>query len=216
MNIFLDLDGTLVDSAPGITASIAHALSEIGAEVPPAEELLWCIGPPLRQSFETLLGPGADIEAAFDAYREAYIGGLMFEADLYDGVGEMLEALRATGAGLWVATSKTRDAAVEIAEEFGISHWVDGVFGAEPDGSLSHKPELLAHAIAATEADPERSVMIGDRRFDIEGARANRLASIGALWGFSDEGELRLAEADALAAHPSEIAEIVGELIGGA
>lgn len=212
--IFLDLDGTLIDPKPGITRAIQHALRELGAEVPTADELTWCIGPPLWGSFEVLLGPGADLDAAVDLYREVFTDTAMYEADVYDGIGEMLEGLRETGAGLWIATSKPHLYAKTIADHFGLSHWVDGLFGSELDGTNADKTALLAHALAETGVDPGRSVMLGDRRFDIEGARNNDIPSVGALWGYADQGELHMAEPDGLAGHPREVPEIIADLLG--
>ena len=170
--VFLDLDGTLVDPKDGITASIRYALDKLGEEAPDADDLTWCIGPSLWQSFDTLLGPGADLDEAVGLYRERYAETGIFEADVYDGVGEMLMDLRETGAGLWIATSKPHVFANRIVDHFGISAYIDGVFGAELDGSRSDKAELLAHALAETGVDPLRSAMLGDRRFDVDGARA--------------------------------------------
>ena len=212
--IFLDLDGTLIDPKPGITRAIQHALRELGAEVPTADELTWCIGPPLWGSFEVLLGPGADLDAAVDLYREVFTDTAMYEADVYDGVGEMLEGLRETGAGLWIATSKPHLYAKTIADHFGLSHWVDGLFGSELDGTNADKTALLAHALAETGVDPGRSVMLGDRRFDVDGARNNDIPSVGALWGYADQGELHMAEPDGLAGHPQEVPEIIADLLG--
>ena len=95
--IFLDLDGTLLDPKEGITKSIQYALTELGAEVPSQSELTWCIGPPLWDSFRVLLGERADVSAAVDFYRERYTDTGMYEADVYDGIGEMLMELRDTG-----------------------------------------------------------------------------------------------------------------------
>ncbi len=212
--IFLDLDGTLIDPMEGITGSIQHALREIGAEVPPAEELTWCIGPPLRQSFDVLLGPGADLEEALGLYRENFGETGMYEAYVYDGVGEMLMEMRESGAGLWIATSKLQTFAQTITDHFGISAYVDGLFGSELDGTRADKTDLLAHALAETGVDPARSIMIGDRRFDIDGARNNDIPSIGALWGYGEDGELHRAEADALAGHPEEVLELALDLMG--
>lgn len=212
ITVFLDLDGTLLDPKPGITGSIRAALAELGAEVPEADALTWCIGPPLRQSFEVLIGPGGDIEAAVDAYREHYRAGAMFEADLYDGVGEMLMDLRNLASGLYIATSKTEVDAIKIAEHFDLAPFMDRVFGAEADGSRSDKAELLAHALTETRA--EAAIMLGDRRYDIEGARLNGLPAIGALWGYGELDELREVDADALAAVPEEVADLVVELMG--
>ncbi len=212
--IFLDLDGTLLDPKEGITKSIQYALSQLGAEVPSQSELTWCIGPPLWDSFRVLLGERADVSAAVDYYRERYTDTGMYEADVYDGIGEMLMDLRDTGLPLYIATSKPHAYANTIVEHFGLAHFVDGLFGSELDGTNSAKTDLLAFALAETGADPYRSVMIGDRHLDILGAQNNDIPSLGVLWGYADEGELHMAEADALAGDPEEVAEIVTDLLG--
>lgn len=213
--IFLDLDGTLIDPKQGITASIRHALREMGlADIPSADELTWCIGPPLWETFGVLLGERADINAAVGHYRDHYTDTGMYEADVYDGIGEMLMALRTTGLPLYIATSKPHAYANDITAHFGISHYVDGLFGSELDGLNVDKSDLLALALAETGADPFRSVMIGDRRHDILGAQNNDIASLGVLWGYAEPSELHLAEADALAGAPEDVAEIVSDLLG--
>ncbi len=212
--IFIDLDGTLIDPKVGITSSIQHALRELDAEVPSADELNFCIGPPLWDSFRALLGERADVSDAVNLYREHFTDTGMYEADVYDGIGEMLTALRELGLPIYVATSKPHVYANTIAEHFGLSHYIDGLFGAELDGTNSDKTDLLAHALAETGADPFKSLMIGDRRYDIEGAQNNDIRTIGVLWGYADEGELHLAEADALAGAPEDIAEIAAEMLG--
>ncbi|MEM7439952.1 MAG: HAD hydrolase-like protein [Pseudomonadota bacterium] len=213
--IFLDLDGTLVDPKPGITASIQHALSEMGADdIPSSDELTWCIGPPLWGSFEILLGPGADTDAAVAAYREYYTDEGMYDAELYDGVGEMFEALHSVGASAYVATSKPASYAGEIVEHFGIHAHIERLFGSELDGTRSDKTELLAFALNETETDPAQAVMVGDRRFDIFGARNNLITAIGATWGYAEPEELHLAEADALAGSAEEVPEIALDILG--
>lgn len=212
--IFLDLDGTLIDPKVGITKSIQYALAELGAEVPEMDDLTWCIGPPLWDSFSVLLGEKADLDEAVALYREHYTESGMYEADVYDGIGEMLDGLRDTGRPLFIATSKPHAYATTIAEEFGLMHYVDGLFGSELDGTNSQKTDLLAHALAETGADPFRSVMIGDRKHDIVGARNNDIPSLGVLWGYAEPEELHIAEADALAGAPEDVPEIVADLLG--
>ncbi|MHA3976275.1 HAD hydrolase-like protein [Halovulum sp. GXIMD14794] len=214
ISVFLDLDGTLIDSREGIVTSLLHALREMDAELPAPSELTWTIGPPIWHSLEILLGPGADIDAAVTAYRDRFGTTGLYEADVFDGIGEMFEDLKDMDARLFLATSKPRIYAEEIVSHFGIAPFLDGVYGSEMDGTHADKSSLLAHVLSETESDPARTVMLGDRRFDIEGAKANNVASIGALWGFADEGELHLAEADALAAEPEEVPELVAELLG--
>ncbi len=212
--IFFDLDGTLLDPKEGITQSIQHALRELDADVPTQDELTWCIGPPLWDSFRVLVGERADVNEAVALYREHYTDTGMYDADVYDGIGEMLMDLRETDLPIYIATSKPHTYATTIAEHFGVAHFIDGLFGSELDGTNSDKTHLLTHALAETGADPFRSVMIGDRRHDIMGAQNNDIRSLGVLWGYADEGELHMAEADALAGDPEEVFEIVSELLG--
>lgn len=214
LTLFFDLDGTLIDPKEGITSSIQHALKEVGAvEIPHADELTWCIGPPLWTSFEVLLGPGADVGEAMGHYREIYADDGMYQADVYDGIGEMFDALHQVDAKIYVATSKPTIYAQEIIEHFGIHAHVERLFGSELDGTNSDKSDLLKFALDETGADPAKSVMIGDRQFDIFGARNNDVPSVGALWGYADESELHVAEADALAGAPEEVPEIVFDLL---
>lgn len=212
--IFLDLDGTLIDPKEGITLSIQYALEKLGVEVPGQNELTWCIGPPLRDSFAVLLGENADLSEAIGLYRERYADVGIYEADVYDGIGEMLLDLRDSGAGLFLTTSKPHAFASLIVEYFGIDHYLDGLFGAELDGTNADKTALLQYALSETGVDPNRSLMIGDRKHDILGAQNNDILTLGALWGYAEEGELHMAEADALAGAPEEVAEVAFELMG--
>lgn len=208
---FLDLDGTLIDPKVGITSSIQHALRQLGVDVPEADDLEWCIGPPLWQSFAALLGEGADLDEAVALYRERYADVGLFEADVYDGVGEMLMDLQDLGVAIFLATSKPHGFAQEIVEHFGIHAYLDGLFGAELDGTRSDKTSLLQFALEETGADPARCFMLGDRRHDIFGAKNNDILSIGALWGYGGAEELREAEADLLVGVPEELAEALAD-----
>ncbi len=206
---FLDLDGTLIDSKVGITSSIQYALKKLGADVPHQDDLEWCLGPPIRENFAVLLGEGADLEEAVDLYRERFSEVGKFEADVYDGIGEMLMDLQDMGARIYLATSKMQEHAQDIVEHFGIHAYLDGLFGAEPDGERSDKTSLLQFALEETGADPAKCFMLGDRRHDIFGAKNNDILSIGALWGFGGPEELREAEADLLVGAPEELTAVL-------
>lgn len=214
LTLFFDLDGTLIDPKEGITSSIQHALQRVGMEeIPSQDDLTWCIGPPLWNSFDVLLGPGADLDRAVRYYREHYTDEAMYLADVYDGIGEMFDALHQVDAQIFVATSKPEIYANQIIEHFGVHAHVERLFGSELDGTNSDKTDLLKYALDETGADPARCVMVGDRRFDIFGARNNDIPSVGALWGYGEPDELRNAEADAMAGVPEEIPEIVFDLL---
>jgi phosphoglycolate phosphatase len=205
--VLFDLDGTLTDPHVAITSSVAHALGEVGAEVPALEELLWCIGPPLRQNFRKLLGDDRAhlVEPAAQAYLRRYEVHGVAETTMYPGIDAMLARIRASGPRVFLATTKFVDHADEVLRAFSLRQHFDGVFGARRDGSLGDKRDLLRHIIEEIHIDPARSVMIGDREHDIVGAKANGIATIGVTYGFGSREELTNAGAAALCDSPEEI-----------
>ncbi|MFK5998052.1 MAG: HAD hydrolase-like protein [Rhodobacterales bacterium] len=214
LTLFFDLDGTLLDSQSGIVSSIQHAMIGLGAEEPAADELRGLIGMPLPFIFSNLLGESGDIAGAVDLYRAYYTEEAMFDAVPYNGIGEMFDELLTVEARLFIATSKPQVYAQQIAEHFGLLEPVERLFGSELDGSNSDKTALLQFALDEIGEDPSNCIMVGDRQMDIFGAKNNDIPNIGALWGYADQGELHLAEADMLAAAPEEIPEIAYDLLG--
>lgn len=210
MLVFLDLDGTLTDNREGILRSIAHALQAIGREVPGEDALLPWIGPPLHRSFENHLGDAVLAAEALGHYRARYGDTGLYENRVYDGVPEMLVDLRSRGWTLALATSKPLVFAHPIVEHLGLAASLDAFYGSELDGTRAEKTELLAHARADLGGGP--AVMLGDRRFDMIGARQNGIAPLGALWGFGTAEELRDAGAAAIARQPRNV---VGLIEGG-
>lgn len=203
--IFFDLDGTLTDPKHGITRCIQYALETIGVPAPTTEELLWCIGPPLRASLVRLLGDDARADEALALYRARFTEIGLYENAVYDGVPEMLEHLQRAGRRLFVATSKPRVYAQRIVRHFGLDGAFEVVFGSELDGTRVDKTELLAHALRETGAAPERSAMIGDREHDMIGACNNSLVGIGVLYGYGSPEALREAGARHVVDHPDEV-----------
>ena len=207
-----DLDGTLTDPREGITRSLAHALERMGIEPPALDELVFAIGPPLRGSLARLLGTDspAAVERAIALYRERFADVGLFENRPYDGIVEALESLHATGARLFVATSKPTIYARRIVERFGLAaHFVD-VHGCELDGTREDKRDLLAHLLPHHGLDGATTVMIGDRGADMRAARHHGLHALGALWGYGSGDELREAGADALCERPSALGQAIG------
>lgn len=202
--ILFDLDGTLTDPKVGITRSIRHALSAFMADVPEEDALMWCIGPPLLGSFETLVG-ARDAPAALALYRERFGDVGLFENALYPAIPAALHRLRHAGHRLFVATSKPTVYARRIVAHFGLSVYFEDVCGAELDGRRSDKAELIAWILAQKRVAPAEATMVGDRRHDIVGARANGLRAIGVLYGYGTEEELRAAGAHALCATPDAL-----------
>jgi phosphoglycolate phosphatase len=169
-------------------------------------DLLWCIGPPLRASFVRLLDE-ARSDAAVELYRERFGEVGLYENDLYEGIYETLAALRNADKRLFVATSKPHVYAQRIVDHFGIGAHFDRVFGSELDGTRVDKTELLAFALAETDTAPEDSAMIGDREHDMIGAVNNGLFGVGVLYGYGTQSELQSAGAQRLASVPDLIPE---------
>jgi len=206
---FVDLDGTITDPKPGIIGSYRYALTELGLHAPPVDDLTWVIGPPLRHSFPKLGVAPEHVETALKHYRRYYSAGAMFDAPVYPGMPEALDALRAAGIKLVLATSKPHVMARPILEHFGLDARFHAIHGAELDGRNDDKGDLLAHIMAEEGVDPARAVMIGDRLFDVNAAKRHGIPSIGVLWGYGGHAELTEAGATHLCAAPAELASQV-------
>ena len=203
--VLFDLDGTLVDSAPGIHASVRAALAGFGLPEPTPAQLRAMVGPPLQDGFALGFGLfGADVDRAVAAYRAYYSAGAMLEAPPYPGVAELLARLRSGGATLAVATSKPEPFAVAILEHVGLLEQFASVHGATLDGAVRHKDQVVAAALAR-HPDGRAPVLVGDRAQDVLGAAAHGLPCIGAGWGPAEDGELEAAGAVIIAATPADV-----------
>ena len=209
--IYFDLDGTLTDPKPGITGSIQYALKKLGKSVPSQDELTWCIGPPLHASLKALTGTDALADQALLLYRERFSEVGLFENSPYPGIHDTLAAIAASGARLFVATSKPAVYASRIVDHFGLKPYFERVFGSELDGTRVDKRDLLRYALAEAEVDPRQAIMIGDRSHDVVGARTNGMTAIGVLYGYGSEAELRDAGAHHICAAHSEL---LGHCVG--
>lgn len=211
--LFFDLDGTLIDSAVGITRCAAYALERMGHPGVPEDELRAWIGPALRVSFGTLFSDAADVERAVALYRERYDTDGWAEHTVYAGIGDAVRALRDDGYRLAVVTAKNEPHARRIVSSLPFGDCFDDIVGATLDGRLSHKPELIDEALSRLGVDAERCAMIGDRHLDIEGARHHGMPGIGVLWGFGGEHELLAAGAAALARTPYDLRASVSDAL---
>ena len=211
MAVFFDLDGTLTDPFPGITACIRYALGELGLSVPDPDKLRWCIGPPLRDSFVKLLGAEKAILAdeAVLKYRERFSRQGIFENAVYPGVVEMLRELVAEGVSLHVATSKPGVFASRIIDHFELGPYFVSVEGSELDGVRADKGVLIDYMLTKHRLNPGEVTMIGDREHDMIGAVKNRVAGLGVLWGYGSGQELHSAGAYACAALPGDIGRLL-------
>ena len=212
--LLFDLDGTLTDPRPGIVRCMKHALDKIGVAAPPDDVLASFIGPSLRGTFATLLETSDRglIERVLALYREEYGDAGLFENHVYDGVAQMLDHVGLITPALFVATLKPKVYADRIVHRLGLDRYFAGVYGPELAGRFDDKIDLLAHLLATEGIAAERAVMIGDRAGDIVAARANRVRSIGVLWGYGSESELADAGADGLCALPSELASCLSRI----
>jgi phosphoglycolate phosphatase len=204
--IYFDLDGTLTDPKPGITRSIQYALQKLDHPTMPTEdELTWCIGPPLRASFVRLLGAETSADLAVSYYRERFSDVGLYENGVYDGIGDVLTALCASGHRLFVATSKPHVFAERIIDHFGLRDHFERVFGSELDGTRVDKSRLLEYALREVSVDPAKTLMIGDRSHDMVGAKNNGMKGIGVLYGYGSRDELLEAGAHHVCATPGAI-----------
>ena len=210
MLCLFDLDGTLIDSEHGIIACVKHALAKLDVPAPPQEELRGWIGPPQRHSFAPLLDHDpAQIEAAVEYYHERFHTDGWREHDIYPGIETLIERLLGVGHQLAVVTSKPQRHAAPIITHLPFGDAFLRLYGPDPNSAHSEKASMIAAALTDFGARPEDAVMIGDRRFDIEGALANHVRGIGVLWGFGSRGELEQAGASAIAATPDELAGLL-------
>lgn len=204
-HILFDLDGTLIDPKIGVTKCIAYALGRLGIESPPLDDLEWCIGPPLHLSFSKILGGEEKIKDALAYYREQYAKTGIFEHTLYPGIAEALHVLQQGGQTLYVATSKPKNFANQIIDHFGLRARFKAVYGSELDGTRSDKAELIAFILEQEKLLAEDCVMIGDRKFDLIGARKNGMRGVGVGWGYGSSEELMHEQAEKILQDPREL-----------
>ena len=211
--VFLDLDGTLTNSEPGILNSVEYALHKMGIEPPPRPSLLGFIGPPLVWSFSNIIGMSEeDAHRATAAYRENYAAGGMLECEVYEGIVPLLEELTVRGVICVLATCKPHIYANRILAHFGLDRYISFVSGPELDGTRNEKHEVIAYAMEQLGiADPAEILMVGDRASDVLGARHCGVDCAGVLWGFGSREELQEAGACALCKAPNELLSLLWE-----
>ena len=190
--ILFDLDGTLTDPREGITRSIQFALAQLGIDEPDLRQLEHFIGPPLLQAFMQFYGfDEAKAWQAVNFYRERFKVTGLYENHVFDGVAELLGSLNAQGRTLYIATSKPHVFAREIARHFDFAKHFKVIYGSELDGTRTDKVELIAHLLEQEQLDPGQTLMIGDRKHDLIGARTNGLESVAVGYGFGSEEEIQ-------------------------
>lgn len=206
--VWFDLDGTLLDSFEGLARCYRHALAAFDRAPPDDDEIRACIGPPLRGNFARFLGrdDATTIEKAVGLFRERYDSVGWAESRLYDGVVDMVEAVKAQGARVLVATGKPQRYTDRILEKHGLTPRIEAAFGTRLDAALDDKVHLLAHALSTAGVEASTSALLGDRENDVRAARANGVLPIGVTWGFGSDQELLDAGAQMLLRSPGEVA----------
>lgn len=205
--VLFDLDGVLVDSRTAFVRSINAALSEHGLEERPADELLQYLGPPLHRTMELFAADEAQADALVVSYRARYRSTMADESAVFDGIPEALEELAATRP-LVVATSKAQALAEPLLEQLGLRERFGAIYGPRLQARDEAKSLTIARALEGL-PHARTPVMVGDRKFDVLGARAHAMPCVGVLWGIGSEQELREAGAVALVEEPSELVALL-------
>ena len=198
--IFFDFDGTIIDTGPGIKNGVRYALGQLGIPIREGDTLDGFIGPPMTQSYPNNYGLDADMtKEAIRIFREYYAEKGQFECSLYTGMDLLLSDLKTAGKVICVATSKPERFAEKILERFSLLQYLDVFVGATLDGSREKKSDVLNCVFERlNEPCRDETVLIGDRHYDVDGAKACSMASIGVLYGYGNRKEFELAGADAI------------------
>lgn len=209
--IFWDLDGTLMDTYEGVSRCVQYALEFYGIHIEEKETLRRFIGPPLRESFPKLAGlPQEYVEDAVARYRERYYPVGIFECAPFPGVEDVLEVFQKAGKVQVVSSSKPEVMCRKILDKFHMTGWFAQIVGASEDGRIDTKAQVLREAFRRLRAQdpsfsPEDAVLIGDTRFDAEGAAQAGMDCIGVSYGFGTGEELLEHGAVLVCGSPEEL-----------
>ena len=191
--ILFDLDGTIADSAPGITASLGYMFEKLGLPVPSEEELRAWVGPPILDSFRDLAGMNpVESAQALSIYRQHYLANGGSDVPIYPGIARLLRDIHRAEIPLSLATSKPEFAASLILDHGNITQYFRVISGSSIDEIRSAKKDVISEALlrfAMIGADISNPVMVGDRDYDVEGALANEIPAIYVEWGYGSPGE---------------------------
>ena len=212
-HILFDLDGTLLNTGPGIVKSVQYALKSMGLEAEDLKSLEKHIGPPLKEAFQTFYGFDNDkAEAATLKYREKYKEIGLLETNPYEGTEECLKALSQHEVKLYVATSKPEVIAKEYLEHFKLSSYFVDICGSTFDGTITTKADVIRYLMRKNNLSTKDDLtMVGDREHDVLGANEVGILSIGVLYGFGSKEELQAAGARRIANTPEEVTQIILE-----
>ena len=201
--IFFDLDGTLVDSSIGIHNGFTYTFEQLGVTSPDAKTIRGFMGPPLETSFATCL-PTEQIEQAIQLYRSYYKEKGVYEAQLYPHIKDLLVEL-AKQFPLYITTTKNTPTAQDMTKNFGIYHFFDGIYGSSPEAP--HKADVIRQALQTHQLSPEQVIIIGDTKFDMQGAQETGIQKLAVTWGFGEQADLLNYQPDYIAHKPLEVLE---------
>lgn len=208
--IFFDLDGTLTDSGEGIMNCAELALRHFGLPIPSREEMRVFVGPPLDQTFIKFGVPAQKAQEAIEVFRSRYRTVGKFENFPYPGIREALQTLKEQGHRLFVATSKPEILANEVLGHFELAEFFEQIAGATLDGSRSHKADVITYLLGLT-GDVGQTVMVGDTAFDVTGAAAHGIPTVGVSWGYGEVADMENAGAIAIAHSMDELVELLNQ-----
>ena len=214
--ILFDLDGTLTDPYYGISNCMLYTLSRFNVEeYPPEEELLRsCIGPPIRESLCLAGIPLDSIDEALTIFDKQYKSVGIYENSIYKGIPELLNNLKMNGHTLAVASSKARDFVEIILSYFGIIHYFDAIGGANLDGSRAEKAEIIECVLKQLcVIEREHIYFVGDRVYDVTGAKAAGISSIAVLYGYGSRKELENSGPDFVVDTVQELTVLLNDLL---
>jgi phosphoglycolate phosphatase len=206
--ILFDLDGTLTDSGEGIMNCAKLALEHYGLPIPSEAELRTFVGPPLHESFVRFGVPAEEADNAIKIYRSRYIPIGKFENHPYEGIREVLEKLKSLGHTLYVATSKPETMSVEILEHFDLAQYFDIIAGASFDRSRSSKEDVIAYLLEQC-GEYDEKIMVGDTAFDVIGAKAHGIPTVGVAWGYGKVEDMAEAGAASIANTMDELFDML-------
>ena len=206
--ILFDLDGTLTDSGEGIINCAAMVLERFGLPVPSREEMRVFVGPPLHETFVKFGVPKNQADEAVALYRTRYVPIGAYENTPYPGIEAMLKTLQENGYRLYVATSKPEGMSIKILEHFGLAHYFTRICGAALDRSRGTKEAVIAYLLEQT-GEAGNMVMVGDTAFDVIGAKAHGIPTIGVSWGYGEVRDMENAGAAAIVDTPEELLSLL-------
>lgn len=207
-SIFFDLDGTLTDTGEGVINCAELALTRLGIPLPSRTELRTFVGPPLRESFARAGVPADQIEEAMAIYRSRYNPIGIFENTPYPGIGQLLARLKDDGHRLYVATSKPEEMALRILDRFELAPYFERICGATLDKARDSKAAVIAYLLDQA-GSQENVVMVGDTAYDVIGASAHGIPTIGVTWGYGKAQDILDAGAVAMADSPQALYELL-------